>query len=48
LLVATQPEASLLAATSLYTLSGPLAAAASALRRRDDPPQPVDEPQPAP
>jgi CDP-diacylglycerol--serine O-phosphatidyltransferase len=48
LLVATQPEASLLAATSLYTLSGPLGAAASFLRRRDDPPRPVEEPQPAP
>ena len=37
LLVATQAEASLLAATSLYTVSGPLAAAVSFLRRRDDP-----------
>ncbi len=49
LLVATQAEVSLLAVTSLYTASGPLAWAASTLfRRRDDPPQPVDEPQPAP
>jgi CDP-diacylglycerol--serine O-phosphatidyltransferase len=50
LLVAMHPEASLLAVTSLYTVSGPLAWAASALRRRGDPasPRTVDEPQPAP
>ena len=50
LLVATQPEVSLLAATSLYTVSGPLAWAISALRRRRDPaaPRTVEEPQPAP
>ena len=50
LIVATQPEASLLAATGLYTLSGPAAWAYSALRRRPDPRPPlaVDEPQPAP
>jgi CDP-diacylglycerol--serine O-phosphatidyltransferase len=50
LLVATQPEASLLAVTSLYTVSGPIAAAASVLRRRGEPrqPQPVEAPQPSP
>jgi CDP-diacylglycerol--serine O-phosphatidyltransferase len=50
LIVASQPEALLLAATGLYTLSGPLAWAVSALRRRADPRPPlaVDEPQPAP
>ena len=50
LLVAMHPEASLLAVTSLYTVSGPLAWAVSALRRRGDPasPRTVDEPQPAP
>jgi CDP-diacylglycerol--serine O-phosphatidyltransferase len=50
LLVAMHPEASLLAATSLYTVSGPAAWAFSALRRRGDPasPRTVDEPQPAP
>ena len=37
LIVATQPEALLLAATGLYTLSGPAAWAFSALRRRPDP-----------
>ena len=47
LVVAIEPEASLLAATGLYTLSGPLAWAFSTLRRRADP-RPVDEPQPAP
>ncbi len=48
LLVATQPEASLLAATSLYTASGPAAWAVGALRRREEPPRPVDDPQPVP
>ena len=50
LLVAMHPEASLLAATSLYTVSGPLAWAVSALRRRGDPAarSAVDQPQPAP
>jgi CDP-diacylglycerol--serine O-phosphatidyltransferase len=47
--VATHAEASLLAATGLYTLSGPLAWAWSSLRRRTDPPPvAVDEPQPTP
>jgi len=46
LLVAAHPEASLLAATSLYTVSGPLGWALSALRRRDDRSEP--HPQPAP
>lgn len=50
LVVASQPEASLLGVTGLYTLSGPLAWAISTLRRRADPRPPlaVDEPQPAP
>ena len=50
LLVAAHPEASLLAVTSLYTVSGPLAWAFAALRRRKDPaaPAPVTETQPAP
>jgi CDP-diacylglycerol--serine O-phosphatidyltransferase len=50
LTVASQPEASLLAVTGLYTLSGPFAWAVGALRRRADPRPPlaVDEPQPAP
>ncbi|HSD25670.1 MAG TPA: CDP-diacylglycerol--serine O-phosphatidyltransferase [Vicinamibacteria bacterium] len=50
LLVAVHPEASLLAVTSLYTVSGPLAWAVSALRRRGDPAarSTVNEPQPAP
>lgn len=50
LIVASQPEASLLAVTGLYTLSGPLAWALGMLRRRADPRPPlaVDEPQPAP
>jgi hypothetical protein len=50
LIVASQPEASLLAATGLYTLSGPAAWAYSALRRRPDPRPPlaVDHPQPSP
>ena len=48
LLVAAHPEGSLLALTSLYTASGPLAWAVSSLRRRADPkePQALDEPQP--
>jgi len=46
LLVAAHPEASLLAVTTLYTVSGPLAWAVSALRRRED--RPAPEPQPAP
>lgn len=50
LLVATHPEASLLAATSLYTVSGPLAWSVSALRRRGRPgaTPAADVPQPAP
>jgi len=48
LLVAAHPEATLLAATSLYTLSGPLAWAFSALRRRKEPPPQPAEVQPAP
>ena len=50
LIVASQPEASLLAATGLYTLSGPAAWAYTALRRRPDPRPPlaVDDPQPSP
>lgn len=50
LIVASEPQASLLAATGLYTLSGPLAWAYQALRRRPDPRPPlaVDQPQPAP
>ena len=40
LLVAAHPEASLLAVTTLYTASGPLAWAVSALRRREDRPAP--------
>ena len=49
LLVAAHPEGSLLALTSLYTVSGPVAWALSALRRRAEPKEPrtVDEPQPA-
>ena len=49
LLVASHPEGSVLALTSLYTVSGPLAWAASALRRRFHPGEPraADEPQPA-
>jgi CDP-diacylglycerol--serine O-phosphatidyltransferase len=50
LIVASQPDASLLAVTGLYTLSGPFGWAYSALRRRVDPRPPlaVDEPQPSP
>lgn len=50
LLVAVHPEASLLAATSLYTVSGPLAWAVSALRRRGEPAPrtTADQPQPVP
>lgn len=49
LMIAAHPEASLIAATSLYTVSGPLAWLAS-LGRRREPPAPVaaQEPQPAP
>jgi ADP-ribose pyrophosphatase YjhB (NUDIX family) len=49
LIVASQPETSLLAVTALYTLSGPAAWAYSALRRRPDarPPLAVDHPQPS-
>ena len=49
LLVASHPEGSVLALTSLYSVSGPLAWAASALRRRSHPGEPraADEPQPA-
>jgi CDP-diacylglycerol--serine O-phosphatidyltransferase len=46
-LLVSQAEA-LLALTSLYAVSGPLAWAASAWRRRGEPPEPVKEPQPAP
>jgi CDP-diacylglycerol--serine O-phosphatidyltransferase len=46
LLVAAHPEASLLAVTTLYSVSGPLAWAVSALRRRED--RPAPSPQPAP
>jgi CDP-diacylglycerol--serine O-phosphatidyltransferase len=50
LLVAVHPELSLLAATTLYTVSGPLAWAVAALRRRRDPAarSTVSEPQPTP
>jgi CDP-diacylglycerol--serine O-phosphatidyltransferase len=50
LLVAVHPQASLLAATSLYTVSGPLAWAVSTLRRRGEsaPRDATDQPQPAP
>jgi CDP-diacylglycerol---serine O-phosphatidyltransferase len=50
LLVAVHPEASLLAATSLYTVSGPLAWAVSAFRRRGEPAarSTADQPQPVP
>jgi CDP-diacylglycerol--serine O-phosphatidyltransferase len=50
LLIAAHPEASLLAVTSLYTVSGPLAWAFGVLRRRKEPsaPAPVSETQPAP
>jgi CDP-diacylglycerol--serine O-phosphatidyltransferase len=42
LLIAVQPEFSLLAAASLYTLSGPIGEAAGfLLRRRGDPPPPA-------
>ena len=49
LLVASHPEGSVLALASLYTVSGPFAWAASALRRRSHPGEPraADEPQPA-
>ena len=50
-LVATHPEASLIAVTSLYTASGPLAwLYGAARRRRSEPPspEPVVEAQPAP
>jgi CDP-diacylglycerol--serine O-phosphatidyltransferase len=46
-LLVSQAEA-LLALTSLYAVSGPFAWAASAWRRRGEPPEPVKEPQPAP
>jgi CDP-diacylglycerol--serine O-phosphatidyltransferase len=41
LVVATEPQLSLLAATSLYAASGPLAWAAGALRRRPEPAPPA-------
>jgi CDP-diacylglycerol--serine O-phosphatidyltransferase len=41
LLIAARPEVSLLAAASLYTLSGPVGEAAGLLRRRGDPPSAV-------
>jgi hypothetical protein len=44
--VAAHPEATLLAVTTLYTVSGPLAWAVSALRRRED--RPAPSPQPVP
>jgi CDP-diacylglycerol--serine O-phosphatidyltransferase len=49
LLIAAHPEASLLAVTTLYTLSGPVGWAIG-WRRRREPPTPVaaQEPQPAP
>ncbi len=49
LLIAAHPEASLLAVTTMYTVSGPLAWAIGGRRRRE-PPEPVaaQEPQPAP
>lgn len=50
LLVAAHPEATLLAVTSLYTISGPLSWTLGALRRRKGPsaPAPATEVQPAP
>ncbi len=48
LLIAAHPEASLLSVTSLYTVSGPLAWAVGALRRRKEPPAHPAEVQPAP
>ena len=47
LIVASQPEASLLAATGLYTLSGPVAWAYGALRRRPDPRPPLTSTSPS-
>jgi len=41
LLIAVRPEVSLLAAASIYTLSGPIGEAAGLLRRRGDPPSAV-------
>jgi CDP-diacylglycerol--serine O-phosphatidyltransferase len=41
LLIAAHPEISLLAAASVYTLSGPIGEAAGLLRRRGDPPSAV-------
>jgi CDP-diacylglycerol--serine O-phosphatidyltransferase len=48
LVVAAEPEGSLLAVTGLYTLSGPLGWAVSMLRRRPDPKPPLAESQPQP
>ena len=50
LLVAAHPEATLLAITSVYTVSGPFAWALGMLRRRRHPvaPEPASEAQPAP
>ena len=50
LLVAAHPEVTLLAVTSLYTVSGPFAWGVGALRRRKDPSAPaaVQEAEPAP
>jgi CDP-diacylglycerol--serine O-phosphatidyltransferase len=50
LLIAAHPEASLLAVTTLYTVSGPLAWAVSGRRRREPPAEVAapHEPQPAP
>jgi CDP-diacylglycerol--serine O-phosphatidyltransferase len=49
LMVASHPELSILAVTSVYTVSGPVAFAFSLLRRRDEPPPlPAGAPQAAP
>ena len=48
LLVAAQPEATLIAATSAYTLSGPLAWGFGTLRRRSLPPLPQAAGEPPP
>jgi CDP-diacylglycerol--serine O-phosphatidyltransferase len=47
LLVAAQPEATLIAATTLYTLSGPIAWGIGAVRRRGAPPPALPEERPA-
>jgi CDP-diacylglycerol--serine O-phosphatidyltransferase len=48
LMVAAHPEISILAVTSVYTISGPLAFAWGLRRRREDPPVSVPGPQAAP